>query len=80
MATAGAGDVLAGICVAWLARVTTSSRADWTAFDAAASAVHVHGRAGDIARDRLGERSVIASDLIDVLPDAIRASSHALES
>jgi NAD(P)H-hydrate epimerase len=42
--------------------------------------VHVHGRAGDIARDRLGERSVIASDLIDVLPDAIRASSHALES
>jgi hydroxyethylthiazole kinase-like uncharacterized protein yjeF len=73
MATAGAGDVLAGICAAWLARVTTSQRADWTAFDAVAAAVRVHGLAGDIARDRLGERSVIASDLIDSLPAAIRA-------
>jgi NAD(P)H-hydrate epimerase len=80
MATAGAGDVLAGICVAWLARVTTSNRTDWTAFDAAASAVRVHGRAGDIARDRLGERSVIASDLIDALPQALRASPDALKS
>ncbi len=72
MATAGAGDVLAGICVAWIARVVTSKSAQWTAFDAVASAVRVHGLAGDIARDRLGARSVIASDLIEALPAALR--------
>jgi hydroxyethylthiazole kinase-like uncharacterized protein yjeF len=73
MATAGAGDVLAGICAAWMARVMTSNRASWTEFAAAAAAVRVHGLAGDVARDRLGERSVIASDLIDSLPAALRA-------
>jgi NAD(P)H-hydrate epimerase len=73
MATAGAGDVLAGICVAWIARVVTTKSANWTAFDAVASAVRVHGRAGDIASDRLGARSVIASDLIDALPAALGA-------
>jgi hydroxyethylthiazole kinase-like uncharacterized protein yjeF len=72
MATAGAGDVLAGICTAWLALVRTLPRKDWTAFDAAASAVRVHGRAGDLAREKLGARALIASDLVDALPTAQR--------
>jgi NAD(P)H-hydrate epimerase len=72
MATAGSGDVLAGICAAWLGLVTTLGRPGWTAFDAAASAVRVHGRAGDLARDRLGSRAVIASDLVDALAAAQR--------
>jgi ADP-dependent NAD(P)H-hydrate dehydratase len=72
LATAGSGDVLAGICTAWLALVTTLPRSSFSPFDAAASAVRVHGRAGDLARDRLGARAVIASDIVDALPDAQR--------
>lgn len=73
MATAGSGDVLAGILVAYLARrarvggVTADDL-----FDCVVRAVRVHGRAGDRARDRLGADAVIASDLIDELPRAQR--------
>ncbi|MEW6071472.1 MAG: NAD(P)H-hydrate dehydratase [Planctomycetota bacterium] len=72
MATGGAGDVLAGILVAYLA-LTGRGRGEWTPFDAAAAAVHVHGLAGDLAAARLGRRAVMASDLVALLPDAQRA-------
>lgn len=68
MATAGAGDVLAGLLAAWLARTDD----DWTPFDAARVAVHAHGLAGDLAAARLGPRAVVASDLIDELGAAQR--------
>ena len=70
MATAGSGDVLCGILVAYLATARLLQRSDWTMFDAVASAVHVHGRAGDLAAQERGERGVIASDLIELLPAA----------
>jgi len=70
MATAGSGDVLAGIVVAYLAQVHTISSAEWTAFDAAARAVWVHGRAGDLAAAEHGTRGIVASDLVDFLPRA----------
>jgi NAD(P)H-hydrate repair Nnr-like enzyme with NAD(P)H-hydrate dehydratase domain len=34
-------------------------------FDAACAAVHLHGRAGELAGKRLGRRSVLARDVID---------------
>ena len=65
MATVGTGDVLAGIIA--------SLWAQGMAQDAAAySGVYLHGLAGDIAKDSLGERSIVAHDLIDQLPAAIR--------
>jgi NAD(P)H-hydrate epimerase len=70
MATAGAGDVLAGILSAYLAACATGIDARWKVFDAAAAAVHVHGLAGDLAAERFSRRGVIASDLIDFLPAA----------
>ncbi len=70
MATAGSGDVLAGIVVAYLAQVHTLACAEWTAFDAAARAVWVHGRAGDLAASERGPRGIVASDLVDFLPRA----------
>ena len=70
MATAGAGDVLTGIVAAYLALHDVLHDAGWTAFDAAASAVHVHGLAGDLAARRVGQRGLVASDLIDHLPAA----------
>ena len=42
-------------------------------FDAARLGVHVHGLAGDLAAEELGQVSMIASDLIHYLPKAFRA-------
>lgn len=70
LATAGSGDVLSGILVAYLAQTVTLQDTGWKPFDAAARAVFVHGRAGDHCRERLGSRSVIASDLIEALSTA----------
>jgi NAD(P)H-hydrate epimerase len=70
MATAGAGDVLSGILVAYLALCSVRNDRNWTVFDAVAAAVHVHGLAGDLAARDLGRRGLVASDLIDRLPAA----------
>lgn len=70
MATAGTGDVLAGILAAYLASCATGIDPTWTAWDAACAAVHVHGLAGDLARARVGQRGLIASDLVQFLPQA----------
>lgn len=65
MATGGAGDVLTGLTAALLGQ-------DIEPFGAAALAVRLHGLAGDLAAKALGEVSLIATDLIDYLPQAIR--------
>jgi ADP-dependent NAD(P)H-hydrate dehydratase / NAD(P)H-hydrate epimerase len=70
MATAGSGDVLAGILVAYLAACFTGIDPTWTPFDAAVAAVHVHGLAGDLAAEETGRRGLIASDLVRFLPAA----------
>jgi NAD(P)H-hydrate epimerase len=41
-------------------------------FDAARLAVHVHGLAGDLAAEKLGQVPLIASDVIDCLPTALQ--------
>jgi NAD(P)H-hydrate epimerase len=66
MATGGTGDVLTGIITALLCQGLSP-------FDAARLGVHVHGLAGDLAANDLGQVSMIASDLIDYLPQAFRA-------
>lgn len=75
MATAGAGDVLAGIAGAYLALCATGAHPDWTPLDAACAAVRAHGLAADLAAAHLGRRAVIASDLIQWLPQAQRRLS-----
>jgi ADP-dependent NAD(P)H-hydrate dehydratase / NAD(P)H-hydrate epimerase len=66
MAKAGSGDVLAGTVGALLAR-----RAD--PFHAACAAVYLHGLAGDLAAESLGVEGMLAQDLIEALPVALRA-------
>jgi len=63
MATAGSGDVLSGIVLAFLA-------AGLEPFEAALAGAYVHGLAGDAAAAELGERSVIAGDIMDFIPEA----------
>lgn len=70
MATAGSGDVLAGIMAAYLASTVQQPSDDWTTFDAVRSAAHVHGLAGDLAAAQLGRRGMIASDIVRFLPEA----------
>lgn len=65
MATAGSGDVLAGIIGALLGQ-------GMTPFAAAAIGVRIHGMAGDAAADLLGEYSVMASDIIDCIPKVMK--------
>ena len=69
LATAGSGDVLAGIIGAYL--IAFGDRPD-AAFEAASAAVYVHGLAADLAVQELGPRGLIASDLIEHLPQAQR--------
>lgn len=65
MGTGGAGDALTGLTAALLGQGLEP-------FDAAALAVRLHGLAGDLAAKARGEVSLIATDLIDYLPQAIR--------
>lgn len=66
LATAGSGDVLAGTIA------TLASQNLVKPFEAVAAAVHLHGLAGDLAKKKLGERSVTASDIIEYIPQAWR--------
>ncbi len=63
MATGGSGDVLTGIITSLLAQ-------GYTAEESALMGVYLHGLAGDIARNRFNEESMIASDIIRALPRA----------
>jgi NAD(P)H-hydrate epimerase len=65
MSTGGTGDVLTGVIAGLLAQGLEP-------FDAAQLGVYVHGLAGDLAADALGQVSIIASDLIRYLPEAFQ--------
>jgi len=66
MASGGAGDVLTGMVGALLAR-------GLSARDAAEAAGYLHGLSGDLARERVGEEALVASDLVDGLSGAFRS-------
>jgi len=68
MATGGSGDVLTGIITGILCQ-------GMSPFDAARLGAHVHGLAGDLAAEELGQVSLIATDLIDYLPFAFQAAA-----
>jgi NAD(P)H-hydrate epimerase len=63
MATGGSGDVLAGLIAALVGQGLAT-------FAAAQLGVYLHGLAGDLARDDLGETALIATDLLAYLPQA----------
>lgn len=63
MATAGSGDVLTGIAAALAAQ-------GMHLFEAAASAVYLHGKAGEFAAERKSDFALKAGDIIDSLADA----------
>jgi NAD(P)H-hydrate epimerase len=68
MATAGAGDVLTGVVAALVAQKLPP-------FDAARLAAWIHGRAGDLAAEAVGQVSLVATDILHSLPAAFREIS-----
>lgn len=65
LATGGTGDILTGLISAFRAQGVES-------FDAAMSAVFIHGAAGDLGRKKYGIRSFIASDLFEFIPKILK--------
>jgi NAD(P)H-hydrate epimerase len=64
MATIGSGDVLTGLVAGIMAQGTAPDRAAY-------AGVFVHGLAGDLAADRFGIRSLIATDIAGFIPTAL---------
>ena len=64
MATGGSGDVLTGMIAGLVAQNFA------TLFETVRLAVHLHGLAGDLAAERLGEESVTATAILDAIPGA----------
>ena len=68
MATAGAGDILTGMIAGLLAQFPAEPIARTVA-----AAVYLHGAAGERAASARGEQSMLASDILEFLPAAVRA-------
>jgi NAD(P)H-hydrate epimerase len=66
MATGGTGDVLTGLIAGLVAQFPDQIDA------ALLAAVYLHGRAGELGAAKLGEKSLIATDLFQFLPEAMR--------
>ena len=65
MATGGTGDVLTGLIGGFLVQGLGPG-------EALQAGVYLHGLAGDLARDLRGEAGMIAGDLLEQIPEAIR--------
>ena len=65
MATGGSGDILTGLIAGLLAQFPQEPEA------AIAAAVYLHGLAGELGAAALGEQALIATDLLEFLPEAM---------
>lgn len=65
LATAGTGDVLAGMIAGFLAQ-------GLSLFDGAKVGVYIHGRAGESLKEKQGDAGAIASDLLPLIPQTIK--------
>ena len=66
MATGGTGDVLTGLIAGLVAQFPDQIDT------ALLAAVYLHGRCGELGAAKLGEKSLIATDLFEYLPEAMR--------
>jgi len=71
MATGGTGDILTGMVAGMMAQFPG------VVLFAVLAAVYLHGLAGDVMRESVGEHSMVATDLLRGLPEAIRRTQRA---
>ena len=74
MATGGTGDILTGMVAGMIAQHPKHPRR------ATAAAVYLHGLAGDVVREGIGEHSLVATDLLRGLPEAFEQVRKAAAS
>jgi NAD(P)H-hydrate epimerase len=72
MATGGTGDILTGMIAGLIGQGLEPARA-------AVAGVYLHGLAGDLACQHLGPEAMIAGDLLEKLPEAIRTVKARVE-
>lgn len=68
LATAGTGDILAGVIAGMLAQ-------GLKLYDAAAVGVYIHGQTGEMLREKIGQAGSLAGDLLPFLPLTIKQLS-----
>ncbi len=67
MATGGSGDVLTGMILGFMAQ-------NYSSLHSCLMAVYLHGRSGDLAAGRKGYEGLIAGDIADNIPTAIKTT------
>ena len=70
MGTGGSGDILTGLIAGLLAQFPQDSDA------AVAAAVYLHGLAGELGARALGEKCLIATDILSYLPEAMEECAN----
>jgi NAD(P)H-hydrate epimerase len=65
MASGGSGDVLTGMIAGLIGQ-------GYPLFESACTGVYLHGLAGDLAAKKYGEISMIATDILEFLPEAFK--------
>jgi hydroxyethylthiazole kinase-like uncharacterized protein yjeF len=73
MSTGGTGDILTGMVAGMMAQHPGNI------LRAVLGAVHLHGLAGDVMRERMGEHSLVATDLLRGLPEAFLRTRKAAQ-
>lgn len=66
MATAGSGDILTGIIAGLMAQ-------GYRTLDSVLAGTYLHGFAGDLAEEKVGQKGMIASDILNELPKAVKS-------
>ncbi len=69
MATGGTGDILTGMTAGVIGQMPDDVAR------ATVAAVYLHGLAGDVAAETMGEHSLTATDLLTALPEAFRRAT-----
>lgn len=69
LSTAGTGDILTGMVAGFIAQ-------GYLPIDAARLAVHLHGLAGDEAVEKIGRLGLIATDILNSLPNILDKASR----
>ena len=82
MSTGGTGDILTGMVAGFIAQNASAQKSMASpngTLRAVCAAVHLHGLAGDVMREQVGEHSLVATDLLKGLPEAFRRAQRAAQ-